>query len=83
MKELEACPACSALFTARKALVTSGVGVNQNAFAARMQVRCPECRHVFTARTLRLFGFLPSNGLRWVVLGLVVACVVLAKVLPH
>lgn len=64
-------------------LIASGVGISQNAFTSRMQVRCPACRHIFTARTLRLFGFLPPNGLRWVVLGLVVACVVLAQVLPR
>lgn len=83
MKELESCPRCSALFPARKALVSSGVGVSQNALASRMQVRCPECWHIFTARTLHLFGFLPPSGLRWVVPGLLVACVVLAKVLPR
>lgn len=85
MSEAEICPKCSACFSARKALVSSGVGVNQNVFPGKkvkMKVRCPECLHVFPASTLRLFGFLSANGLRWVVVAILVACVVLAKFLP-
>lgn len=85
MSEAEVCPQCSARFSARKALVASGVGIRSNAFArngAQMTVRCPNCLHIFSPRTLRLFGVLSLTGLRWLAVGLVIACVVLAAVLP-
>jgi len=85
MSEAEVCPRCSVHFSARKALVSSGVGLTQNVFPGKdvqLKVRCPHCLHIFSASTLRLFGFLSANGLRWVVVGILVLCVVLANYLP-
>lgn len=83
MHEPETCPRCSARFEARKALVSSGVALGFNVFTlsdVSVPVRCPGCGHVFPTRTLRLFGFLPPNGVRWVLLAaILVGLVVLAR----
>ncbi|MDQ8036933.1 MAG: hypothetical protein REI12_05890 [Pedobacter sp.] len=76
MHKPETCPACSAQFPARKALLSSGVPLGFNVFTFSkivVQVRCPECRHVFPARHIRFFGLFSPSGLRWLVLALVAA----------
>ncbi|WP_454256244.1 hypothetical protein [Pseudomonas sp. Marseille-Q8238] len=68
MSEAEICPQCSARFSARKALVSSGVGVNQNVFPGKkvkMKVRCPECLHIFPASTLPVW----VSICQWLALG--------------
>jgi len=81
MTEAEICPKCSTAFSAREALVSSGLHLTTNVFTDRdivMKVRCPNCWHVFPARELRFFGFLSPNGLRWAAIAFLVICVVLA-----
>ncbi|MET4616186.1 putative C2H2 Zn-finger protein [Stenotrophomonas sp. 2619] len=85
MSNRETCPRCAAVFDSRKALVRSGVPMFFNAITPRhvqMQVRCPNCGHHFAARELRLFGVLSAEGLRWVLVGILVVCVLLVFVLP-
>lgn len=85
MSNRETCPGCAAVFDSRKALVRSGVPMFFNAITPRhvqMQVRCPNCGHHFAARELRLFGVLSPEGLRWVLVGILVVCVLLVFVLP-
>ncbi len=80
MPEMETCPKCSAKFAAREALVSSGVPLGFNVFTlsnVSVAVRCPGCRHVFPSRTIRFFGFLSPNGLRWVLFCLLAICLVL------
>ncbi len=40
-------------------------------------VRCPDCKHVFSARNLKLFGFVSPNGIRLVLLAVIVMCIAL------
>lgn len=78
MRELEVCPRCSAGFAARSALVSGGVPLGFNIFTlsdVSVVVRCPGCWHVFSARKLKLFGFVSPNGLRWVLLAVILICV--------
>ena len=85
MRNQETCPGCAAEFDSRRALVRSGVPMFFDGLTPRrvqMAVRCPDCGHRFNARALRLFGFLSPAGLRWVLVGLVVLCVLLSWVLP-
>ncbi|WP_369970339.1 hypothetical protein AB8E26_10480 [Stenotrophomonas rhizophila] len=85
MSNRETCPGCAAVFDSRRALVRSGVPMFFNAITPRhvqMQVRCPNCGHRFTASALRLFGVLSPAGLRWVLVGILVVCVLLVFVLP-
>lgn len=68
MYEPEICPKCSARFDARDALVSSGVPYVLGVIYApgvSAAVRCPGCKHAFSASTLRFFGFLSPNALRW------------------
>jgi len=85
MSNRENCPRCAAVFDSRKALVRSGVPMFFNAITPRhvqMQVRCPNCGQHFAASELRLFGVLSPEGLRWVLVGILVVCVLLVFVLP-
>lgn len=85
MSNRETCPRCAATFDSRRALVRSGVPMFFNAITPRhvqMDVRCPTCGHRFDGQDVRLFGFLPPGGLRWVLVGILVLCVVLMWVLP-
>ncbi|MEH6565283.1 MAG: hypothetical protein V7756_08180 [Halopseudomonas sp.] len=75
MQESEVCPNCSAQFIARKALVSGGVPIGFNVFTlsdVAVMVRCPQCGQVFSARKLKLFGFLTPNGIRSVLLGVII-----------
>jgi len=84
MPSPEICPKCSARFSARKGLLSGGVRGGYNAFSGGgPAVRCPNCWHVSEARHLRLFGFLPTHALRWVVLGILAVCVILSFVQRH
>ena len=84
MSEPETCPKCSAEFSSRKALLSGGVRVGNNAFSSRgIATRCPNCRHIFPAQQLRLFGVLPPNALRWVVAAILVTCVVILFAQKH
>ena len=40
-------------------------------------VRCPDCMHVFSARKLKLFGLVSPNGIRLVLLAVIVMCIAL------
>ncbi|MCC7634344.1 hypothetical protein [Stenotrophomonas rhizophila] len=85
MSNLETCPRCSTRFDSRKALFRSGVPMFFNAITARnvqMVVRCPKCGYRFDGQDVRLFGFLPPEGLRWVLVGLLALCVILMFALP-
>ena len=80
MHELEVCPKCSAKFSARSALVSGGVPIGFNVFPfsdVSVMVRCPDCMHVFSARKLKLFGFVSPNGIRLVLLAVIVMCIAL------
>ncbi|WP_421568085.1 hypothetical protein [Stenotrophomonas sp. PD6] len=86
MSATATCPRCATQFDGRKALLNGGVPAFYTPFAKRtvaLRVRCPYCRHEFASPDVQLFGFLSLNGYRVVVIGLLVACVVLAKYLPH
>lgn len=86
MSNRETCPGCATVLDSRKALVRSGVPMFFNAITPRhvqMQVRCPNCGHHFAASELRLFGVLSPAGLRWVLVGILVVCVLLVFVLPR
>ena len=81
MHEIEICPSCSARFEAREALTSSGMPVLFGVIAypgVSAQVKCPGCGRRFSARTLRFFGFLSPNALRWAFLFVVVIAVALA-----
>lgn len=85
MSNQETCPRCSTTFDSRKGLFRSGVPMFFNAITPRhvqMEVCCPKCGHRFDGQDVRLFGFLPPNGLRWAVLGILVVCVLLVFALP-
>lgn len=80
MHEREVCPKCSAAFAARETLVSGGVPIGFNVFTfsdVAVMVRCPDYRHTLSARTLELFEFLSANGLRWVVLTILVTGMVI------
>lgn len=80
MHEPEVCPRCSAEFPARSALVSGGVPVGFNVFTfsdVSVMVRCPDCGHAFSARKLKLFGFVSPNGLRGVLLAVILICIAL------
>ncbi|WP_157604443.1 hypothetical protein [Rhizobacter sp. Root1221] len=80
----EICPKCFSDFSARKALLSGGVRFGYSAFSDKgPAVRCPNCWHVFPSRNLRLFGFLPTDSLRWVVLGILAACFILSFLLKR
>jgi hypothetical protein len=86
MSATATCPRCATQFDGRKALVSGGVSPFYSPFSKRtvaLRVRCPYCHHVFASPDIQLFGFLSPNGYRVVVIGILVACVVLAKYLPH
>ena len=85
MSNLETCPRCSTRLDSRKALFRSGVPMFFNAITARnvqMVVSCPKCGYRFDGQDVRLFGFLPPEGLRWVLMGLLALCVILIFALP-
>ena len=78
MRDIEICPNCSARFDAREALTSSGVPIVFGAIflpGTSAQVKCPGCGRRFSARTLRFFGFLSPNALRWALLSAVVLVV--------
>ena len=80
MHVLEVCPRCSAGFSARSALVSGGVPIGFNVFTfsdVSVKVRCPGCRHVFSACKLKLFGFVSPNGLRWMLAVVILICIAL------
>jgi len=84
MPATETCPKCSARFPTRKALLSLGARVGYNGFGRKgPDVRCPNCWHVAESHNLRLFGFIPTHALRWVVLGLLAACVAVAFLQRH
>lgn len=75
MHETEVCPKCSARFDAREALTSSGVPVVFGVIffpGVSTRVKCPGCGRQFSARTLRFFGALSPNALRWALLSTVV-----------
>ena len=76
MYESEVCPKCSARFAARDALVSGGAVVTAGLFIAfpgvSAAVRCPGCSHTFESRTIRFFGFLSPNALKWSLVAAVV-----------
>ena len=77
--EMETCPKCSAKFAARGAVVSWGRPLGFNVFTfsdISVAVRCPECWHQFPSQTIRFFGFLSPNGLRWVLVGILAICFV-------
>lgn len=79
MSELEVCPRCSAEFPARKAIVSGGMRLGYYGLQDKGPVvRCPTCLHIFKPQTVRLFGFLRPDAMRWIVPVLLVVCVVLA-----
>jgi hypothetical protein len=78
--ETEVCSNCSARFDAREALTSSGVPAAFGVIfypGVSAQVKCPGCGRRFSARTLRYFGFLSPNAMRWVLLSTVVLAVAL------
>lgn len=79
MHETELCPKCNAEFPAGKHLVSHGMRIGYSWFSRKgPDVRCPNCWHVFPAQYLRLFGVLPSHGVRWVVVGILAVCVLIS-----
>lgn len=80
MHETETCPSCSARFEARDALTSSGMPAVLGVIVfpgVSTRVKCPGCGYRFSARTLRFFGFLSPNTLRWARLCAVVMAVAL------
>jgi hypothetical protein len=81
VREIEVCPNCSARFEAREWLTSSGISVALGAIVlpgVSAEVKCPGCGRKFFARTLRFFGFLSPNALRWAMLSVVVLVVAVA-----
>jgi hypothetical protein len=78
--ELETCPKCSAKFAARGALISGGLPFGFYVFKLSdisVVVRCPNCWHRFPSRTIRFFGFLSPNGVRWTLFCVLAICVLL------
>lgn len=81
MHTTELCPKCNAEFPAHKHLVAHGMRLNHSWLSGTPpDVRCPNCWTVFKPQHLHLFGVVPNHAVRWVVLGILAVCVLIACV---
>jgi len=78
----EICPNCEAHFPPKEALVTSGVPVVAGFRLPGVStlVKCPGCGHLFSAKSIRFFGFLTATHLR-IFIAILALCVIVGNVL--